>query len=403
MAGYEGSIKAATASAVFKVRCKSTRPGEAVFVIGSHEALGAWSTAMALPLTTSADTFPTWQSAPVPLMAGMMIEYKFIIQREDRQGTPQWQKFDGNYRVTPVAGQVLQAVSDWEVASAEISTLEVPEDLTEKVTEKPTESDKAAAKHEKEEILLKMAESQVEKAAAEVTSTCPLAVTLTKREMSRRNFSQSLLTLDVDAPGEAQKEDKDAKEEKEDKEEKDEKDEKDEKEKSEKVEKPKEPESTPQSTTATEEPKEPETAVDAVDNDADVVVTQAPLVDEDEAEEYEVPLKQPDVRGVSLKHITCLGTSPWYRKDWKFQSVCLVAQDFVFVFWFQVSTSGDSFASGASPRSQTWPMPKRKRNIERRRRKRSRTMIRTISMCLWSLSPVKWLLTPRPNLVVLGL
>ena len=220
MAGYEGSIKAATASAVFKVRCKSTRPGEAVFVIGSHEALGAWSTAMALPLTTSADTFPTWQSAPVPLMAGMMIEYKFIIQREDRQGTPQWQKFDGNYRVTPVAGQVLQAVSDWEVASAEISTLEVPEDLTEKVTEKPTESDKAAAKHEKEEILLKMAESQVEKAAAEVTSTCPLAVTLTKREMSRRNFSQSLLTLDVDAPGEAQKEDKDVKEEKEEKEEK---------------------------------------------------------------------------------------------------------------------------------------------------------------------------------------
>lgn len=39
-----------------------SRPGEAVFVVGSHEALGAWSTAMALPLTTSADTFPTWQS-----------------------------------------------------------------------------------------------------------------------------------------------------------------------------------------------------------------------------------------------------------------------------------------------------------------------------------------------------
>ncbi len=272
-------------------------------------------------------------------MAGMMIEYKFIIQREDRQGTPQWQKFDGNYRVTPVAGQVLQAVSDWEVASAEISTLEVPEDVTEKVTEKPTESDKAAAKQEKEEILLKMAESQVEKAAAEVTSTCPLAVTLTKREMSRRNFSQSLLTLDVDAPGEAQKEDKDAKEEKEDKEETEEK------EKSEKLEKPKEPESTPQSTTATEEPKEPETTVDA---GADVVVTQAPLVDEDEAEEYEVPLKQPDVRGVSLKHITCLGIlSLWYRKHWpnnkanNFKELCVWsmhvnAQDFVFAFGFQI-------------------------------------------------------------------
>jgi hypothetical protein len=79
MAGYEPGIKAATASAVFKVRCKSTRPGEAVFVVGSHEALGAWSTAMALALTTTADTFPTWQSAPIPLLAGMMVEYRFII------------------------------------------------------------------------------------------------------------------------------------------------------------------------------------------------------------------------------------------------------------------------------------------------------------------------------------
>ena len=107
MAGYEQGIKAATASAVFKVRCKSTRPGEAVFVVGSHEALGAWSTAMALALTTTADTFPTWQSPPIPLLAGMMVEYKFIIQREERQGTPQWQKCDGNYQVTPVAGKVL--------------------------------------------------------------------------------------------------------------------------------------------------------------------------------------------------------------------------------------------------------------------------------------------------------
>ena len=97
--------KAATASAVFKARCKSTRPGEAIFVVGSHEALGSWSTAMALPLTTSADRFPEWKSDPVPLLAGMMVEYKFIIQREDRQGTPTWQNFDGNYRVTPVAGQ----------------------------------------------------------------------------------------------------------------------------------------------------------------------------------------------------------------------------------------------------------------------------------------------------------
>lgn len=317
MSGYEPGIKAATASAVFKVRCKSTRPGEAVFVVGSHEALGAWSTAMALALTTTADTFPTWQSAPIPLLAGMMVEYKFIIQREDRQGTPQWQKFDGNYRVTPVAGQVLQAVSDWEVASAEISTLEVPEEPpVEPVPKptKPTEADKAIAQQENEERLLKMAESGVEKAAAEVIETCPLAVTLTKREMSRRNFSQSLLTLDVDAP-----EPEKAENEKAEKAEETKKEQKLDKKEGEKT------EGTPQSTTATEEVKEINecTAEDAdaqaeqaeqaeaqdapAEAPADVVVTQAPMDDEDEAVEYEVPLKglgAPAVRGVPLKHIT---------------------------------------------------------------------------------------------------
>eukprot|EP00438_Fugacium_kawagutii_P031797 Skav231003 [mRNA] locus=scaffold1822:264129:269136:- [translate_table: standard] len=187
---------------------------------------------MALPLTTSADTFPVWQSAPIPLMSGMMVEYKFIIQREDREGPTTWQKFEGNYHVTPVDGK---------------------------------------------EVLLKMAESGVENAEAEVTSQCPLAVTLKKREMSRRNFSQSLLTLDV--PKESEKP----------------------------------PESTPQSTTATEEPsKEPEAteptgadAADAPDADAaDVVVSQQPMEEEEgEAVEYEMPLKDKDLRASSAPDV----------------------------------------------------------------------------------------------------
>ncbi|CAJ1337146.1 unnamed protein product [Effrenium voratum] len=247
-------IAPSSAPTVFKVRCQSTRPGEAVFVVGGHEALGSWSTAMALPLTTSADTFPEWQSSAIPLIAGMMVEYKFVIQREDRQGSPQWQNFQGNYRVTPVAGKLIQAASDWDKAFAEITT-SLPETVQtraegkakgtkgtqrsegtgigdkaeadkvepadvaseDKAADKATidkaaadkaaadkaaadkaAADKAAAKHEKEEILLKMAESSVDKAAAEVASDCPLAVTLADRPMSRRNFSQSLMTLDVD-------------------------------------------------------------------------------------------------------------------------------------------------------------------------------------------------------------
>ena len=213
---------------------------------------------MALPLTTSADTFPEWQSSAIPLIAGMMVEYKFVIQREDRQGSPQWQNFQGNYRVTPVAGKLIQAASDWDKAFAEITTslpetvqtregkakgtkgtqrsegtgigeaeadkVEEPDVASEdkaaedkatidkaaadkaaadkaaadKAAADKAAADKAAAKHEKEEILLKMAESSVDKAAAEVASDCPLAVTLADRPMSRRNFSQSLMTLDVD-------------------------------------------------------------------------------------------------------------------------------------------------------------------------------------------------------------
>ena len=207
MAGYEVPTEGTGAGArgsfvVFMVRCSQTRPGEAVFVVGGHEALGTWKTAMALPMTTSADTFPNWKSGPVPLPAGYNVEYKFIVQKESREGA-QWQSFQGNYRVTPVQGQVLQAASDWDKASAEVSSLGCLSQAFEEKEEpkgeqkEQKEALRAMAKQEKEEILLKMAESAVDKAAAEVTSTCPLAVTLENREMRRRNFSQSLLALDV--------------------------------------------------------------------------------------------------------------------------------------------------------------------------------------------------------------
>jgi len=114
------AVTAVTGGVVFNVRCDATRFGEAVFVVGNHESLGAWSAAKAVALTC-AESFPTWRSAPIQLPAGMTVEYKFIVQREDRQTLPQWENFDGNHLVTPVAGQVLQARSDW--GSADIFTL----------------------------------------------------------------------------------------------------------------------------------------------------------------------------------------------------------------------------------------------------------------------------------------
>ena len=314
MAGYQSGTATSAGSAgsavVFVVRCSQTRPGEAVFVVGGHEALGAWKTAMALPMTTSADTFPNWQSDPVPLPAGYNVEYKFLVQKENREGPAQWQNFQGNYRVTPVTGEVLKAASDWEKASAEVSSLgpflpkKVERAFSKELDKEDKDSGKARAKQEKEEILLKMAENAVDKAAAEVTSTCPLAVTLENREMRRRNFSQSLLALDVVTETEA-KESLEAKEPKEPKEAL----EPTEPKKEEEPEEPKESEELRDSLKdQSESPDVPELQTEAPQEvpqaeEPDVTVCQTP----EEEEPTEEPLRVPEepARGVTLKHITC--------------------------------------------------------------------------------------------------
>ena len=314
MAGYEGasSLTSPVSSVVFEVRCSQTRPGEAVFVVGGHEALGAWKTTMALPLQTSAELFPKWQTVkPVPLPVGYNVEYKFVVQKENREGQVQWQNFQGNYRVCPVADEVLLATSDWEKASAEVSSLGPASSATLKEPEKTEEKDRAVQKQEKEEILLKMAESGVDKAAAEVTSTCPLAVTLENREMRRRNFSQSLMALDASepqAPASAtpgvENEAKDTKDNVDGSEVKAEtsQTEATSLEAPQPAQEPQEVPQTPQETAQetaqeSEEPaKEPP--------EPDVVITQTPL--EEETEELLRVPEEPETRGVSLKHITPL-------------------------------------------------------------------------------------------------
>ena len=224
------------------------------------------------------------------------MEYKFLVQKESRKGPAQWQSFQGNYRVTPVANEVLLATSDWTKASAELSSLG-PSGPSEKEPEKEKDTkDRAAAKQEKEEILLKMAESGVDKAAAEVTSTCPLAVTLENREMSRRNFSQSLLALDATEPSPSHAQDKDVKDVKLDS--KDSKEPQDSKDQSEATDAK---DASPKKE-AKAEPQE----IPKDDSSKDVVVVQTPL-DED-LEDLEVPLRNDEssspTRGVSLRHIT---------------------------------------------------------------------------------------------------
>lgn len=184
-----------TSTVVFTVKCSLTRPGEAVFVVGGPDALGSWSPALSLQLTTTSDTYPVWKSACIPFASTEAVEYKFLVQREDRKGTAVWQDFPGNHRVTPQANMTVEASSDWGRAAVSVCIVKTEPPVAKR---SETKQRAAAAQQEKEELLMTMAESGVEAASAEVAEKCPLAVTIAGREMARRNFSQSLLSLDFE-------------------------------------------------------------------------------------------------------------------------------------------------------------------------------------------------------------
>lgn len=110
-------------SIVFAVRCDVTKPGEGVFLVGSHDSLGAWDADKALTLTTSASAFPVWSSQAITVSAGQALQYKFLIRRENKSGTARWEDFPGNHSVTPTQGS-FHFVSTWGNASIETSPLQ---------------------------------------------------------------------------------------------------------------------------------------------------------------------------------------------------------------------------------------------------------------------------------------
>lgn len=169
-------------------------------MVGGHEALGSWSPALSLPLTTTAETYPVWKSACIQFPSTEPVEYKFLIQREDRQGAAQWQGFQGNHRVTAEAGKIAEAESDWEKAAVKVSVVEEARKPRSR-SRGESVAERAAVQQEKEEMLIKMAETGVEAATADSASKCPLVVQYANREELRRNFSQSLIDLDLDEDG----------------------------------------------------------------------------------------------------------------------------------------------------------------------------------------------------------
>lgn len=74
------------------VVCDCTKPGECLAVLGADAALGGWDTKNCVPLSTSADAFPTWSADVLVPAAGS--EYKLVIVRAD--GGITWEPIETN-------------------------------------------------------------------------------------------------------------------------------------------------------------------------------------------------------------------------------------------------------------------------------------------------------------------
>mmetsp|Transcript_89194 Transcript_89194/g.251086 ORF Transcript_89194/g.251086 Transcript_89194/m.251086 type:complete len:215 (-) Transcript_89194:97-741(-) len=86
-----------------------TKPGDQLFVAGSPSTLGAWDLEQALPLFTSAETYPVWVLDHPLIAAGS--EFKFLIARMGKEQL-EWEDLKQN-RLWPAEeladGAVLRA------------------------------------------------------------------------------------------------------------------------------------------------------------------------------------------------------------------------------------------------------------------------------------------------------
>eukprot|EP00929_Paragymnodinium_shiwhaense_P058914 TRINITY_DN294_c0_g2_i1.p1 TRINITY_DN294_c0_g2~~TRINITY_DN294_c0_g2_i1.p1 ORF type:complete len:810 (+),score=222.01 TRINITY_DN294_c0_g2_i1:97-2526(+) len=181
-------------SVVFRVKCDSTRPGEKVFVTGSHGSLGNWSPGMAFPLATTADSYPIWSSDQLP-MADKPVEYKYLVQRENRTGKAEWEDLpnNANRKVQPKHGHTTTVLSTWGAAGEMTEHQQEEDDAQPPVTRRLSFQEQKDERKNQDKLDLRMAETSMSKAAEEARQAQPLAGTLEKRSDMRRNFSVSLL------------------------------------------------------------------------------------------------------------------------------------------------------------------------------------------------------------------
>jgi starch synthase len=161
---------------------------------------------MATPLSTSADTYPWWTSTALNLPASQVLDYKFIVQSEDRSGNPTWEEgsLTGNRSAVLVADMELAIRTSWGLTTTQTTTAPLQTHKSGKGLGQRTLSESNLARQSEERTLVFMAESSAGTAAAEAPQAQPLAASLAARDERRRNFSQSLLAaLDDHLPEEA--------------------------------------------------------------------------------------------------------------------------------------------------------------------------------------------------------
>jgi len=84
----------------FSVRAPSTRPGQAVVLVGSAPPVGAWAPAAGAALTTDAATFPVWRSGALDVGdLALPLTYKYVVAPDGGAGGDVAWEVDGRSAV----------------------------------------------------------------------------------------------------------------------------------------------------------------------------------------------------------------------------------------------------------------------------------------------------------------
>lgn len=96
----------------FEVECDETVDGYAVFIVGSVPELGAWNPVKGLEMFTSEEEWPVWHTGGVSMNPGL-IQYKFIMQKEDRSDKVFWEEILDNRQLLVRPGHTATVHTIW--------------------------------------------------------------------------------------------------------------------------------------------------------------------------------------------------------------------------------------------------------------------------------------------------